>query len=159
MIGEKELIEGSAETEADVMLQKLLHLKTYERPETARMTRNRQNIMRKVREAEANRKKSIFERLELSIPWFFAEPKYGIALLFVAFAALQYANISSRNASRNQSTGIYTTSQLADTYQQPAMLAATNNIVYPELPAGIRYFPEQHQSSDIMFVNRIEPQR
>ncbi|WP_372847081.1 hypothetical protein, partial [Pontiella sp.] len=59
MIGELENMETPAGEPAEVLLQKLMHLKNYETPETARMTRNKQNIMRQVRQSQAGKRKSI----------------------------------------------------------------------------------------------------
>ena len=127
------------EDQAELLLKQLMQLKRYETPETARMTRNKQNIMRMVRQANDNKRKSIGELLELSIPWFFTEPKYGIAALFVAFAALQYVGINAEHAALSQ-TGIYTsTGDLAD-YRNQDLGAATNSASYPSLPGNVPLF-------------------
>ena len=41
----------AVEIDQEELLRQLFHLKRYETPETARMTRNKQNIMRQVRES------------------------------------------------------------------------------------------------------------
>ncbi|MCK5675691.1 MAG: hypothetical protein KAH99_01595, partial [Verrucomicrobia bacterium] len=99
--------ETVSEDPADALLRQLFHLKVYENPDAARMIRNKQNIMRRVREASSRKHWSLADLLEVNIPWFFTEPKYGIAALFVVFAGLQYLGINSRNASQSH-TGIYT---------------------------------------------------
>lgn len=130
-------LETMAENPAEVLLRQLVHLKRFEVPETARMTRNKQNIMRQVREANANKRKSLGDLLELNIPWFFAEPKYGIAAVFVAFVGLQYAGMSAKNSSR--STGIYTSTGTVVAYEQDASLSTTN-FSYPTFPDNMHLF-------------------
>lgn len=130
MNGEIDQHEDGAETPAEVLLQQLMHLKTYEVPETARMTRNRQNIMREIRNAQANPRRSLGDLIESSMPWFFAEPKYGIAALFIAFVGLQYIGINARTSS--QSTGIYTSNTTDYSYDNTAAAISTNR--YPRLP-------------------------
>lgn len=120
------------------MLRQLMHLKRYEQPDPARMTRSRQNITRMVRQAESQRRKSVGDWLEVSIPWLFAEPKYGIALLFVAFAGLQFLGGQSRMASSR--TGIYTSSGPAFSFSQGAETYSSNSISYPQLPDNVRLF-------------------
>lgn len=154
MTGENDNMEMVAGEQAEMLLRQLMHLKRYEVPETARMTRSRQNIMRKVREAHSNKRKTFGELLELSIPWFFAEPKYGIALLFVAFAGLQYFGVNARNASN--STGIYTSTANMAAFEANSAIT-TNRISYPKLPGNVPLFQDEHgRSSDIKFVGRLE---
>ena len=146
MMDGKTTEELPAEEQADVMLQHLLHLKTFEMPDSSRMTRNKQNIMRQVRQAQSEKRKPLLDRLELNIPWFFAEPKYGIAALFVAFIGLQYAGMSARNSTT--STGIYTTTGSVANYQQQE---AASNVVsnrYPSLPSNYQLFdnPQGNQT-------------
>ncbi|WP_136082854.1 hypothetical protein [Pontiella desulfatans] len=127
--------EATAESEAEVLLRQLMHLKNYEIPETARMTRNKQNIMRQVRQTQAGKRRSLGELMEMNMPWFFAEPKYGIAALFVAFIGLQYAGMTSRNSS--QSTGIYTTASNMASFEQATTVT---NSAYPRLPNNYPLF-------------------
>jgi hypothetical protein len=157
MKNEMNSIEMTAEGQAEVLLKQLMHLKQYEKPETARMTRNKQNIMRQVREANANKRKSIGDLLELNIPWFFAEPKYGIAALFMAFVGLQYVGINAQNSSR--STGIYTSHSSIAALEQSTTISTTNSISYPTLPNNYPLFDTQPKSSDVMFVGRLEPKK
>ena len=149
--------EVMGETETDALLKQLMHLKQYERPDAARMMRNKQNIMRQVREANANKRKSFGDLLELNIPWFFAEPKYGIAVVFVAFVALQYAGITTQNSS--QSTGIYTSNNTIAALEQSSIGTVTNSISYPSLPNNYQLFDTNQKSSDIMFVERLAPKK
>lgn len=144
MMNEKKSIELPAENSAEVLLQQLLHLKQYEKPEDARMVRNKQNIMRSVRQAQSDKRKPLLDMLEVNIPWFFAEPKYGIAALFVAFIGLQYAGINSRNSST--STGIYTSSGNVASFDQGASAVISNR--YPNLPSNYPLFsrPQGDQS-------------
>ena len=79
---------------AEILLQQLLHLKGYERPAVDRVAKNKQNIMRQVREANGRKAWSLSDLLEMNIPWFFAEPRYGIAALFLVFAALQFLGVN-----------------------------------------------------------------
>jgi hypothetical protein len=139
----------------DEMLKQLFYLKSYEKPETARMTRNKQNIMREVRTASQQRRMSLFDMLEVNFPWFFAEPKYGVALIFVAFAGLQYLGINGRHAAQSD-TGIYTAAadQFA-TYQQPVDIA-TNSVAYPEVPSGMRLFQDRTGNGDVTWAARWE---
>ena len=156
MKNDEKNVEGTAEVKAEVLLQQLMHLKQYETPEVARMTRNKQNIMRQVREINANKRKTLGDLLEINIPWFFAEPKYGIAAVFVAFVALQYVGTTAQNSSR--STGIYTTTESIASLEDTVSIS-TNTISYPTLPNNYQLFDSQQQSSDIMFVERLEPKK
>ncbi len=146
-------VESTAEMTTEVLLRQLMQLKRYETPEPARMSRNKQNIMREVRNAKASKRKSIGDLIEVSMPWFFAEPKYGVAALFVAFVGLQYLGISARNSAR--STGIYTSTENFAAFDQSA-LTATNRTTYPTLPSNYPLFDNQNNSSDIRFVERLE---
>lgn len=142
----------------DELLQKLFHLKSYEIPDPDRMTRNKQNIMRQVREANGKARWDLFDLLEVNIPWFFAEPKYGIAALFVAFAGLQYLGASNRNMPDSQ-TGIYTGSDQIASLERRATIS-TNTVSYPELPDNLNLFPAQQVDEGIKFVGRrVEPGR
>lgn len=152
MMGESETMNGITEEQAERLLRQLIHLKGYETPDPARMVRSKQNIMRSVRNASANKRKSLGDLLEINIPWFFAEPKYGIAALFVAFAGLQYVGINTRNAANSQ-TGIYTTDGTLASYAQ---VSATNTISYPKLPDNLRLFPDGYGGGDIKFVEHIQ---
>ncbi len=106
MMDKNDNMEATSGDPSDVLLQQLFHLKGYEIPETARMTRNKQNIMRQVREVSGRKRWSLSDLLEVNIPWFFAEPRYGIAALFVVFATLQFWGIST-NKQAGGKTGIY----------------------------------------------------
>lgn len=139
----------------DELLQKLFHLKGYETPESARMVRNKQNIMREVRRLEQDRRKSFSDLLEIKFPWFFAEPKYGVALLFVVFAGLQYIGVNTRHAVLG-GDGMYTmpsSSQIA--YGQPSI--STNGISYPEVPDGLRLFQDRRGAGDVKWVSNPAP--
>jgi hypothetical protein len=140
MMDEKAPEELTAEEQADVMLKQLLHLKSFEAPDPSRMTRNKQNIMRQVRQAQSEKRKPLLDLLEVNIPWFFAEPKYGIAAVFVAFIGLQYAGMTARNSTT--STGIYTTTGSVANYER---VDASANIVsnrYPNLPNNYQLFSD-----------------
>ena len=144
----------SAETLADTRLQQLLHLKRYEAPDPSRMVRNKQNIMRMVRETNARQHWwNLGDLLEAKMPWLFAEPRYGIAALFIIFAALQYAGVSSRQQAR---TGIYTAPAPKMATYKPSASVRTNQFAYPELPSNIALFPNQRNDDNIKFVGRIE---
>lgn len=136
----------------DELLHKMLHLKRYESPEIARMTRNRQNIMRQVRAVSVNKRKSFSDLLEINFPWFFAEPKYGVAMLFVAFAGLQYLGVNTRQAV-NSDPGIYTTTTDRFAEYRTTDVSATNAISYPAVPDGLRLFPEGRNTDEIKWIN------
>ena len=144
MMDENNQVEMPA-IEAEVLLTKLMYLKRYETPDASRMVRNKQNIMRQVRQSQSERKPSLLEMLEGSIPWFFAEPKYGIAALFIAFVALQYVGVNARRTA--SSTGIYTSSANVASFQQQAPVV-TNR--YPNLPSNYRLFAEPQGDGSVM---------
>ncbi len=64
----------------------LLALKTYERPVDARTEKNIQNIMRTIR-LTSNRP-SLLLFPDKSFAWMFAQPRYGVAALFIIFLGL-----------------------------------------------------------------------
>jgi hypothetical protein len=140
---------------ADLMLQQLIHLKRYETPDASRMLRNKQNIMRQIRQESQNQRKSIGDLIEFNFPWLFAEPKYGVALLFVAFAGLQYLGVNARQAANSQ-TGIYTTppGQFAG-YEQP-VATVSNSIPYPEVPGNLRLFGDVPKNQDSELVEYLQ---
>jgi hypothetical protein len=150
-------MEATSGDPADVLLQQLFHLKGYEIPETARMTRNKQNIMRQVREVSGRKRWSLSDLLEMNIPWFFAEPRYGIAALFVVFATLQFLGVNTQKEVRGK-TGIYTRdSGMAVAGKRSDIF--TNSVSYPKLPNNLDLFPDQQGDSGVMFVGRIEPKK
>ncbi len=150
-------LEIVAEDSVDVLLRQLFHLKGYESPCAVRMTKSKQNIMRQVREVNGRKRRNVSDLLEVNIPWFFAEPKYGVALLFVAIASLQYLGISSRDVSQNQ-TGIYTIPDGMTSFQQPAVIPA-DKVSYPKLPDHLDLFPDQQSDAGVKFVGRIETKK
>lgn len=156
MKNENDTLEHTDEMKAEVLLGQLMLLKQYEKSDSARMTRNKQNIMRQVRQASANKRKSIGSLLEGSIPWFFAEPKYGIAAVFVAFFGLQYMGISSQSSS--QSTGIYMPSHTIAALEKSTAVS-TNSITYPSLPNNYQLFDSKQPARDIRFVERLESKK
>lgn len=129
---------------ADEILQQLIRLKRYETPASDRMTRNQQNIMRRVRQ-EKSRRWSLSDLLEVNIPWFFAEPRYGIAMLFVVFAGLQFWGAKVNHGAQEQAGLFYPTSRQVAVVEQPASLisTSTNKFNYPDLPAGMKFFPDR----------------
>ena len=155
MTDDKNNIEENGIESADLMLQHLIHLKRFETPDASRMVRNKQNIMRQIRQKDQNKRKSIGDLIELNYPWLFAEPKYGVALLFVAFAGLQYLGVNARQAANSQ-TGIYTSpvGQFAE-YEQPAD-TVSNSIPYPEVPGNLRLFGDVSQNEDSELVEYLQ---
>ena len=151
MTGDKHNLKETEMEPAELMLQHLFHLKRFETPDDASMVRNKQNIMRQIRQEGQNKRKPIGDLIELNFPWLFAEPKYGVAVLFVAFAGLQYLGVNARQAANNQ-TGIYTTpaGQFAE-FDQTAS-TVSNSIPYPEVPGNLRLFGEvpQNQNSELV---------
>ncbi|HEY5621617.1 MAG TPA: hypothetical protein VIR77_03360 [Pontiella sp.] len=146
-------MEKTAEKHEHHLIGKLLHLKSYETPEHARMLRSRQNIIREIRNTQARRRPSVGDLLESYVPWFFAEPKYGIALLFVAFVALQYAGTTARNSAR--STGIYTSNGDIAAYESAVNISTNPAVYYPALPSNYQLFGEQPSSDKGMLVERL----
>jgi hypothetical protein len=147
-------LEMTAEHPDHVLLHRLLHLKKYETPDAVRMTKHKHNIMRNVREASRRTRWSLADLLEVNIPWFFAEPRYGIALLFVVFAGLQFWGVNSHKQERNK-TGIYTSDSNMVALDQ-STAASTNSISYPKLPNNLQYFPNRQAENDVKFVGRLE---
>ncbi|MBN2163723.1 MAG: hypothetical protein JXR25_07625 [Pontiellaceae bacterium] len=146
--------DGGKRLCSEELLDKLLHLKQYEVPEIARMTRNRQNIMREVRSASRNQRKSFGDLIEGCFPWLFAEPKYGVAMLLVAFAGLQYLSVNARHAALSD-TGIYTSPNRFATYAQPAV-TSTNAVQYDEISPHLRLFRERQKNENVKWVNYLE---
>lgn len=64
----------------------LLALKSYERPAEKRVEKNVQSTMRAVREAHQRPSLVLFP--DKSMAWMFAQPRYGIAALFIVFLGL-----------------------------------------------------------------------
>ncbi len=64
----------------------LLALKAYARPDTARVEKNIENTMHAVR--TAHKKPSLHHFPDKSMAWMFAQPRYGVAALFIIFLAL-----------------------------------------------------------------------
>jgi hypothetical protein len=62
----------------------LLALKAYERPDAGRVEKNIQNTMRTVR--STSNAPTLFP--DKSFGWMFAQPRYGVAALFVLFLGL-----------------------------------------------------------------------
>ena len=150
-------LEFPADPLADERLQQLLFLKRYERPDPASLARNRQNIMREVRQAGAKQKWSLGDLLEMHIPWFFAEPRYGLAALFVLFAGLQFWGAHFQGQLKG--TDFAGTQQPAANYATLAS-ASTNNspqVKYPELPEDFRLFPDRQEGEGaVRFVGQYE---
>jgi len=155
MTGDNYNMQESELEMGDELLKQLFHLKSYETPEVARMTRNKQNIMRQVREASRSKRKSLSDLIEISYPWFFAEPKYGVALLFVAFAGLQYMGVNAKHAAQSN-TGIYTSSTDRFAAYEQSAAAGTNTVSYPEFPRGATLFRDYQGRKDVKFVEMIE---
>lgn len=64
----------------------LLALKVFERPDADRIEKNIQNTLRAVR--TAHKRPSLHFFPDKSTAWMFAQPRYGIAALFVLFLGL-----------------------------------------------------------------------
>jgi hypothetical protein len=157
MMGKNDKLETVGKDAADVLLTQLLHLKSYETPDAVRMTKSRQNILRQVREESLRERWSLGDLLEVNIPWFFAEPRYGIAALFIAFAALQFWGVSSQKQLPGK-TGIYMSEDNLAGLNASASLS-TNSISYPKLPDGLELFPSQRGANDVKFVGRLEQKK
>lgn len=140
MTGNSNTLETTAESPANVLLQQLLHLKRYEVPDPSRMVKNKQNIMRLVREESTRKRWSLSDLIEVNIPWFFAEPRYGIAALFIVFAGLQFLGISSQRQSAHDKTGIYTSDQSLASLDASSVAVSTNRFAYPKVPNNLQLF-------------------
>ena len=64
----------------------LLSLKRFELPSPAQVEKNIENVMRAVREAQ--KRPSLHHFPDKSMGWMFAQPRYGVAALFILFLAL-----------------------------------------------------------------------
>ncbi|RKX41429.1 MAG: hypothetical protein DRP64_11355 [Verrucomicrobia bacterium] len=157
MMDRDDNLEMAAEDPADVLLQQLFHLKGYESPDSARMIKNKQNIMRSVREASSRKRWSLSDLLEVNIPWFFSEPRYGIAALFIVFAGLQFLGANAHKQTRGK-TGIYTSDGGIAMLDQSTALS-TNRVSYPKLPDNLVLFPDQQGDTGVKFVGRVEPKK
>lgn len=104
----------------------LLALKTYERPEAPRVEKNIQNIMRVVRTAD--RMPSLLLFPDKSFAWMFAQPRYGVAALFVLFLGLHLLDRPLPAASLG--TGVLKTSELVEA----VTAAGTNQLKAVEVP-------------------------
>ena len=67
-------------------MARLLALKAYERPDGERVEKSVQDVMRAVR--EANSRPSLHFFPDKSLGWMFAQPRYGIAAMFILFLGL-----------------------------------------------------------------------
>jgi hypothetical protein len=152
MMDKNDNIFSTSGDPAEVLLQQLFHLKKYETPDAVRLIRNRHNIMRQVREINSRKHRSLSDLLAVNLPWFFAEPRYGIAALFIVFASLQFWGANTQKQIRDNSDFYTRNNTMA--VAAPASTLYTNSIVYPELPDDINFFPEQQTDSGIMFVGR-----
>jgi hypothetical protein len=139
----------------DELLSNLLYLKRYETPETARMTRCRQNIMREVRQSGQDQRRGLADLLEVRFPWFFAEPKYGIALLFVGFVGLQYLAVNARYAAQAD-PGIYTPPQAAPAVVQDTTTSSGEGMIAlaPE-NEGYSQFPDNPEDFTLLKTPRV----
>ena len=155
MTDEKDTMKEDGMEPADLMLQDLFRLKRFETPDPARMVRNKQNIMRQIRQESQNKKNTLGDLIELNFPWLFAEPKYGVAILFVAFAGLQYLGVNARQAANSQ-TGIYTPPAGQFAAYEQSTAAVSNSIPYPEVPENLRLFGDVPKNQDSGLVEYLE---
>ena len=82
---EGKLVDWRTE-DAELDLAGLLALKQYERPDQARAEKNMTNTMRAVR--TAHKRPSLHHFPDKSTGWMFAQPRYGVAALFIIFLGL-----------------------------------------------------------------------
>ncbi len=68
----------------------LLVLKTYERPAAGRVEKNIESVMHAVR--TAHKRPSLHHFPDKSLGWMFAQPRYGVAALFLLFLGLHLLN-------------------------------------------------------------------
>jgi NTP pyrophosphatase (non-canonical NTP hydrolase) len=157
MTDKKSIAENTGEESADVLLQQLFHLKGYEVPDAARMTRNKQNIMRQVREINSKKRWSLSDLLEMNIPWFFAEPRYGIAALFVVFAALQFWGASTAKQ-ESGGAGLYAQGHGMTVAGQNSGVY-TNSVSYPKIPDNLGLFAERKGDGSIKPAGSFGPKK
>lgn len=136
------------------LLDKLLYLKRYETPETVRMTRCRQNIMREIRQSGQDQSKGFSDLLEVRFPWFFSQPKYGIALLFVAFFALQYLAVNARYAAQVD-PGIYAPPQTEPAVVQGVTPSVEGMMTFAPEDKGYSRFPENPEDFTLLKTPRV----
>lgn len=117
---------GSENTELD--LTGLLALKAYERPDKARAEKNIEDTLRAVR--TAHKRPSIHHFPDKSMGWMFAQPRYGVAALFILFLVLHLLDRPLPEAPAESSVIEKPTMGVA-----PPSGISTNTIVVPELPA------------------------
>jgi len=67
-------------------IKELLILKAYARPDRDRVEKNVENIMHAVR--SAHKRPSLHHFPDKSLTWMFAQPRYGVAALFIIFLGL-----------------------------------------------------------------------
>lgn len=145
-------LESQSTEAADELLQKLFHLKRYELPDDARMAKNRQNILREVR-AGRTAAWTLADLVEVNIPWFFAEPRYGIAALFIVFASLQFWGVSAQKQAHDKNEMVVPQGVAVADVDSTIY---TNSITYPKLPDDLGLFPDQKGDSSVKFVGRVE---
>ncbi len=80
----KEIKAQFDDPEFDV--KELLVLKTYARPDRDRVEKSIENVMHAVR--SAHKKPSLRHFPDKSLSWMFAQPRYGVAALFILFLGL-----------------------------------------------------------------------
>ena len=73
--------------DGDFDIAGLLALKSFECPDSDRVEKNIHSTMRAVR--EANRRPSLHLFPDKRLAWMFAQPRYGVAALFILFLGLQ----------------------------------------------------------------------
>jgi hypothetical protein len=78
--------EKEKTVDGELDISGLLALKAYESPDGDRVEKNIQNIMREVR--MTNNAPSLLFFPDKSFGWMFAQPRYGIAALFIVFLGL-----------------------------------------------------------------------
>lgn len=72
--------------DSELDIAELLALKIHERPDAARIEKNIENIMHAVR--TAHKKPTLHHFPDKSLAWMFAQPRYGVAALFLLFLGL-----------------------------------------------------------------------
>lgn len=70
----------------ELNVKELLELKVYERPDGKRGEKNIENIMHAVR--TAHKRPSLHHFPHKNVAWMFAQPRYGVAALFIIFLGL-----------------------------------------------------------------------
>jgi len=129
----------------------LLALKAYEMPDESRVEKSIQNIMREVR--TKGRHPSLLLFPDKRMGWMFAQPRYGIAALFVIFIGLQFLE---RPAQDPVQAGALQAVPVEEQMAAMGAAAPTNRMAGPVLAFPSAFAPGSYQSSNAYFADYSE---